>query len=67
MEKFWATRRKILEKLKEEYDILDDDNNPINNPTQAKKHIADYFENLYQTRQGDDLYKVWTEQIESTV
>ena len=67
MEKFWATRRKILGKPKEEYDILDDDNNPINNPTHAKKHIADYFENLYQAREGDELYKEWTEQIENTV
>ena len=67
MEKFWATCRKILGKSKEEYDILNDDNNPINNPTHAKKHIADYFENLYQAREGDELYKEWTEQIENTV
>ena len=31
MEKFWATRRKILGKPKEEYDILDDDNNQCPN------------------------------------
>ena len=67
MEKFWATGRKIRGKPKEEYDILDDDNNPINNPTHAKKHIAHYFENLYPAREGEELHKEKTEQIEISV
>ena len=39
MNKFWATRRKILGHPKDEYDILDEDNKPITNPTLAKTHV----------------------------
>ena len=33
----------------------------------AKEHIADYFENLYQAREGEKSHEEWTEHIHKTV
>ena len=33
----------------------------------AKEHIADYFENLYQAREGEKSHEEWTEHINKTV
>ena len=39
----------------------------IENPEMAKEHIADYFENLYQAREGEKSHQEWTEHINKTV
>ena len=35
----------------------------IENPEMAKEHIADYFENQYQARKGEESHEEWTEHI----
>ena len=67
MNKFWATRRKILGHPKDGYDIFDEDNEPITSPTLVNTHVASYYENLYQAREGESQYQEWTKQIENTV
>ncbi len=65
---FWRIRKKILEKGKKEmYDTIDEEGEVIKNPEKAKEHIADYYENLYQAREGDPEYEVWTERINETI
>ena len=67
MNKFWAIRRKILGYPKDEYNILDEDNKLITSSTLAKTHVAGYYENLYQAREGESQYQEWTKQVENTV
>ena len=38
------------------------------NPSQAKTHIANnYFETIYQAREGEPNYEEWTKHIKNTV
>ena len=54
MNKFWATRRKILVHPKDECDTLDDeDNKPITSPTLAKTHVAGYYETCTKHEKGN--------------
>jgi hypothetical protein len=65
---FWRTRKKIMNHNKtEEYEIIDEEENVISDPNKAKNHIADYFENLYQAREGENSHKIWTHHINNTV
>jgi hypothetical protein len=65
---FWRTRKMIMNhNTKEEYEIIDEQENTINNPNKAKDHIADYFEDLYQARDGENSHKTWTHHINNTV
>jgi hypothetical protein len=57
----------INHNTKEEYEIIDEQENTINNPNKAKDHIADYFEDLYQARDGENSHKTWTHHINNTV
>ena len=67
MNKFWKIRKNMLSKRQETYDTLDTDNQPITDPERAKEHIANYFEELYQAREGEEAYKQWTTHIETKV
>ena len=51
----------------DDYDTIDKNGNPIKDPDTAKDHIADYFENLYQAREGEESYEQWTNHINDTV
>ena len=51
----------------DDYDTIDENGNPIKDPDTAKDHIADYFENLYQAREGEEIYEQWTNHINDTV
>jgi hypothetical protein len=43
----WRTRKMIMNhNTKEEYEIIYEQENIINNPNKAKDHIADYYEDL---------------------
>ena len=71
---FWRTRSQILKHNKrDETETKDEKGTPITDPIQAKEHIANYYEELYQAREGEDSHKEWTnhinrkiQQIEST-
>ena len=68
MNEFWKQRKKIMGKGDHEmYDTLTEEGKPIENPEEAKEHIVQYFENLYQARPGKPEYEAWTQKIERTV
>ena len=50
-----------------EYTTKDEEGRPIINPTESKEHIANYFEDLYQAREGDKSHENWTKHIDKTV
>ena len=60
---FWKIRKRILRRNEDEYDTIDEDGYVIKDPEEAKKHIANYFENLYQAREGTEEYQKWTDII----
>ena len=65
---FWNIRRKLINHNKnEDYTTKDENGNKIDNPEQAKEHIAEYYDNLYQAREGEESHKTWTEHIKTTV
>ena len=65
---FWNIRRKLINHNKnEDYTTEDENGNKIDNPEQAKGHIAEYYENLYQAREVEESHKTWTEHIKTTV
>ena len=65
---FWKTRKRIMNhNNQDDYDTIDENGNPIKDPDTAKEHIADYFENLYQAREGEESYEQWTNHINDTV
>ena len=66
-DKFWKMRRKYLGANKTEYDTIKEDGTVITDPNEAKEHIAQYYENLYQAREGKPEYQEWTEKIENNV
>ena len=67
---FWRTRKRIMNHNKnDDYETIDENENEkkIENPSQAKTHIANYFETLYQAREGEPNYEEWTKHIKNTV
>ena len=65
---FWETRRRIINHNKEDnYDTKDENGNTISDPQKEKEHIAKYFENLYQAREGAPSHTAWTTHINDTV
>ena len=68
MNEFWKLRRKMLGKNDHSmYNTLSEEGDPIEDPDDAKEHIAQYFENLYQARPGKPEYEEWTKKIEDSV
>jgi hypothetical protein len=51
----------------EEYKTINEEGDPVIDQTKAKKHIADYFEDLYQARKGENSHGGWTGYINKTV
>ena len=51
----------------DDYETINEHGNTIADPDTAKEHIADYFENLYQAREGEPNYEQWTNHINETV
>ena len=65
---FWKARKQTLGGSKREhYDTMDESGNIIKDPEKAKEHIANYFENLYQAREGKVEYQEWTNKIQKEV
>ena len=55
---FWQIRKKFLGKGgQEEYDTITEDDITITDPEKTKNHIADYFEDLYQAREGEQTHE----------
>ena len=64
---FWKIRRRIIKGKTEEYETIDKEGEIGTKPDRAKDHIADYFENLYTAREGDENYQEWTEAINERI
>ena len=64
---FWKHRARISGKFaKEEYDTMDEQGRIIEDPTKAKEHIANFFEDLYQARPARPEAQQRTEEIQKT-
>ena len=65
---FWKEKRRITPKQSSNSHItLNESGHPIEDPAEAKEHIAQYFENLYQAREGRPQYAEWTKEIKTTI
>ena len=42
----------------DEYDTVTEDNIAIKDPTITEKHLADYFEDLYQSREAKSTHEI---------
>ena len=40
-----------------EYDLITENDREVQEPEETKEYIAEYYENLYQAREGKDKYK----------
>ena len=65
---FWRAKRKICGKQgAADYITIDEKGKPIENPEEAKEHIAEYFENLYKARESRPEYETWTKKIKEEI
>ena len=65
---FWKHRARISGKFaKEEYDTMDEQGRIIEDPTKAKEHIANFFEDLYQARPARPEAQQRTEEIQQNI
>ena len=65
---FW-TMKKQLESQQEPdpYNTITEEGTKLTNPEEAKEYIAQYYEQLYQAREGTIEYQEWTEEIKNKV
>ena len=59
----WEAMKKARGCKSLDYNTVTEDGKQITDPIETKEHIANYFEELYQAREGTEEYKEWTEQI----
>ncbi len=64
---FWDIRHKLTKVAPQAYHLITEEGSKITDKERAKEYIAEYFEQLYQAREGDHSNKEWTETIERTV
>ena len=66
---FWKIRKRIMNKSKpdEAYDTITEDGITLTDPEEAKEYIANYYETLYQAREGTVEYAEWTDSIKQKV
>ena len=50
---FWQIRKRILKQKPDGYDLISEEGRVIENKQEALDYTANYFENLYQAREGD--------------
>ena len=62
----WETRKRAKGCNGLEYNTIKEDGRRITDPQETKDHIADYFEDLYQAREGTEEYDEWTKEIKTT-
>ena len=58
---FWKIRNKLLNKDNVDYEIISEEGITIDNPDLAKQYVANYYSNLYTTREPtkESLWTVW--------
>ena len=66
--RFWKMKQTMEKKKdREPYDTITEDGRKLQDPTEAMNHIADYYEDLYQAREGTPQYENWTQHIRTTI
>ena len=63
----WEMRKGHTKRNKEEYSLVSEDDRTIEDPEEAKAYIADYYEDLYQAREGKPEVQAITDQIREKV
>ena len=48
-----------------EYDLITENDREVQEPDETKEYIAEYYDNLYQAREGKEKYKEWTKSIQT--
>ena len=64
---FWKIRKRLLRKKDEKYDLIEETGRKVVNAKDAIEYIANYFEDLYQAREGESEQEEWTTMIENKV
>ena len=64
---FWKIRKRIVKPPNQQYDLITEDGHKIMDSTKHRNYIADYFEELYQAREGSKEYENWTSHIKKMV
>ncbi len=64
---FWKIRKKLLKIKEEAYDTITEEGVKLTDGDQSKVYIANYFEDLYQAREGERNQQTWSEEIENKV
>ena len=59
----WEARRRAKGCKGLEYTTYTEEGEQIQDPAKTKEHIANYFEDLYQAREGKEEYETWTKRI----
>ena len=62
----WETRKRAKGCNGLDYNTINEEGRRITDPQETKDHIADYFEDLYQAREGTEEYNEWTKEIKAT-
>ena len=63
----WEARKRAKGCKELEYNTYTEEGIQITDPEQTKEHIANYFEELYQAREGTAEYSEWTNRIKTSV
>jgi hypothetical protein len=59
---FWLIRKQLLNHNKNDnYETKNEEGNTITDAEKIKEHVAKYFEDLYQAREGEESHKLWTQ------
>ena len=62
-ESILGTTKKLLGKTDDLYETIIEEGTLIEEPREAKEHIANYFENISHARPGKPEYEDWTNKI----
>ena len=63
----WTARKRANGCQDLDYNTYTEEGKLITNPEETKDHIANYFEELYQAREGTEKYLDWTKKIKEHV
>ena len=63
----WEARKRAKDCKGLEYNTYTEEGIQITDPEQTKEHIASYFEESYQAREGTAEYSEWTNRIKTCV
>ncbi len=65
---FWKLRKQIIKTNSDDsYDTITEEGRKLEDPTETKEHIARFYENLYQAREGKPQFEKKTKEIKERV